>query len=516
MDRSQMLLKIQSDQKWDLIVVGGGASGLGVALDSASRGYKTLLLEKKDFSQETSSRSTKLIHGGVRYLRQGYISLIKEALFERSLLIKNAPHLVHPLAFVLPTKNFLERLYYYVGIKFYDFLAAQLNLEKSRLLSKEETLQLLPMINDKQIKGGIKYTDGQFDDSRLAINLGQTFVEHGGTLLNYMSVEQLIKKDHKISGVIAIDQETKQIYNIEGKCVINATGAFIDKIRLMDDLSSLPLVRPSQGTHIIIKKEFFPGDQALIVPETEDGRVLFIIPWHEHVLIGTTETQIKQVVEEPKPLDQEIEYLLNYTRKYLLKAPIKEDILSAFAGIRPLVNGNQEKSSTLSRDHLVTISNSGLVTVAGGKWTTYRKIGADTVDQVVRWANLPFQESKTKSLPIHGATSILLKDEWSYYGSDEPYVRKLANDEPRMLMKLHPDLPCRPVDVLWAVRYEMARRVEDVLSRRTRSLLLGAKVSVKIAPQVAHLMAKELCRDSEWEQKEIKAYEELARTYIVD
>jgi glycerol-3-phosphate dehydrogenase len=517
MNRIQMIENLKNKPKWDLIIIGGGATGLGIALDSAARGYKTLLLEKGDFAQETSSKSTKLIHGGVRYLRNRDFSLIRDALLERSLLIKNAPHLVHSLAFILPTQNFWKRFYYYAGLKLYDFFARGLHWEKSKLLSQKEAQYLLPTVQKEQVKGGVKYYDGQFDDSRLAINIAQTFVEKGGTLLNYMPVEALIKKDHAVVGVVARDKETNQKYEIFGNSVINATGAFIDHIRKMDESASPSLVMPSQGAHIILKKEFFPSDQALIVPETSDGRVLFIIPWKDHVLVGTTETPLKQVVEEPKPFKEEIEYILNYASQYLVKAPTKADVLSAFAGIRPLVNihGKEKRSSSLSRDHLIMISDSKLVTVAGGKWTTYRKIGMDTVDQVIKWLHLPSIPCKTSFLPIHGSSKPT-NNEWSYYGSDEILVNQLAEGDSQKLLKLHPELPCRPVDVIWGVRHEMARTVADVLSRRTRCLLLGAEASLLIAPQVAHIMALELRYNLEWEQKEVENYKQLAKRYSMN
>lgn len=497
-----------------------GASGLGIALDAASRGYRTLLLEKHDFAQETSSRSTKLIHGGVRYLRSGQVTLVYEALHERALLMQNAPHLVHPLSFILPAKSWLGRFYYFVGIKLYDLLAGrQLNIGKSSLLSKAETLKRLPTIQANQTEGGIEFFDGQFDDSRLAINLAQTFVEQGGTAFNYMPVQKLLKENDKVVGVVARDLESNQEYEIRSKAVINATGAFVDRIRHMDNPAASPIVVPSQGVHIILNRTFFPGDSALIIPETDDGRVLFFIPWKNHVLVGTTETPLDHVVEDPRPLPQEIQYLLEYSGKYLTKAPNESDILSAFAGIRPLVNpkrGDWKRTSTLSRDHIIMISDSSLISVAGGKWTTYRKIGEDTVDKAANLVNLPKRKSQTKYLPLHGfVKDFQNSDEWSYYGADALLVQELANHNALLLQKLHKDLPCRPVDIVWAVRYEMARNVEDILSRRTRSLLLGAKASMEIAPQVASIMAKELGRSEEWEKQQVQSFHELAQRYKI-
>lgn len=516
MNRSNMLAHLTAGHSWDFIIIGGGASGLGIALDAASRGYRTILLEKKDFAQETSSRSTKLIHGGVRYLRSGQFSLVREALHERALLMQNASHLVHPISFILPTQSWLKRLYYFAGIKLYDILAgSQLNVGQSRLLSKEETLKRLPSIKENLVTGGVEYFDGQFDDSRLAINLAQTFVEQGGVALNYMPVQKLLKEKNKVVGVVAKDLESNQEYEIRAKVVINATGAFVDSIRRMDQPTS-PLVAPSQGAHIVLDRSFFPGDSALIIPETEDGRVLFLIPWKNHVLVGTTDTPIHQVVEDPKPLAQEIDYLLRYSGKYLNKAPLASDVLSAFAGIRPLVNPKKDWKNTalLSREHIIVVSDSKLMTVTGGKWTTYRKMGEETIDRAVKLANLPFLKSQTSHLPIHGCQNNFQKnDEWSYYGTDAALVEHLAENNFQMLQKMHPHLPCRAIDVLWAVRYEMARNVEDVLSRRTRSLLLDAKASLVIAPQVASILAKELGYSPDWEKKQVEAFRDYQQIH---
>ena len=513
-----MLANLEKNQSWDFIIIGGGASGLGIALDAAARGYRVLLLEKHDFAHATSSRSTKLIHGGLRYLRSGQFSMVSEALHERALLMQNAPHLVHPLAFIMPTKNWWSRLYYFAGIKLYDMLAgAQLNGRKSHLLSKAETLRRLPTVQANRIDGGIEFFDGQFDDSRLAINLAQTLVEQGGTALNYMPVQKLLKEKNQVVGVIAQDLVSGKDYEIRSRVVINATGAFVDSVRRMDNASISPMIVPSQGAHIVLKRSFFPGDSALIIPEIEHNRVLFFIPWKDHLLVGTTETPLDHIVDEPVPLKKEIEFLLRHSSKFLTHAPTESDILSAFAGIRPLANTtkNDQDTATLSRDHLVIVSDSKLMSVVGGKWTTYRKMGEDTIDQAAKLANLTIRKSKTQNLPIHGSIRAFQNnDEWSYYGSDIAPVNQLANNDEQLLQKMHSDLPCRPVDVLWAVRSEMARNVEDVLARRTRCLLLGAKSSVEIAPAVAAIMAQELGLGPEWEKKQVESYRALAMKYL--
>lgn len=489
MNRDQLLKKIPTIRKWDVIVIGGGASGLGTALDAASRGLKTLLLEKNDFAYETSSKSTKLIHGGIRYLRNCQFSLVKEALAERQTLLDNAPHLVRPISFILPTENYLERIYYYIGAKLYDFLSSDKKIQSSKLLRSQETKNLLTAINPHLLKaGGIEFFDAQFDDSRLAINLAETLVEQGGTPLNYMNVESLIKNEKgKVIGVTVQDGESKKKYQVEASVVINATGALTDEIRKMDQPLDASLIAPSQGTHIVLDRTFYPHQKAVIIPKTKDDRVLFIIPWHRHVLIGTTEVALDRVVSAPKPLNQEIDYLLEYSKEWLAKKPSSEDVLASFSGIRPLVNQKHLKNetATLSREHLILTSKSNLISVIGGKWTTYRKIGEDVVDKAIEVAGLTRKPSITKQLKIHGYESNpSIQDEWNYYGSDKKKVEALANGDQQLLNKFHPDIPCRPVDVIWAVQHEMARTVDDVLYRRTRCGFLNSKATEQIKPEV--------------------------------
>lgn len=520
MKRGAMIEKLKfSTKQWDVIVIGGGATGLGAALDAVSRGYSTILVEQADFAQATSSRSTKLVHGGVRYLRQGKIGFVREALQERSLLLQNAPHLVHPLPFLLPTKSWFAKYYYFTGIKLYDLLAGSLSFGASTALSRSEMLQRLPTIESSFVTGGVCYYDGQFDDARLAINLAQTINEHGGVPLNYMQVCKLIQVNNKVTGVFVRDIQTNHEYEIQGKVIVNATGVFVDSIRKMDASDVEASIIPSQGSHIVIDRSFFPGDAAMIIPETDDGRVLFTIPWHHRVLVGTTDIASTKISMEPKPQEAEIEYLLEYTGKYLTKRPKHSDILSTFAGLRPLVKpkGSFKATSTssLSRDHTIMVSSTQLISVTGGKWTTYRKLGEDTISTAARIANLPDRPSGTKHMPIHGwCEPSKSPSEWNFYGSDLASIKQLAADNPSLSTRLHPDLPCRGVDVIWSVRHEMACNVEDILSRRTRCLLLGAAASIEIAPKVAALMAKELGKDKEWEQNQVKAYDQLAQGYF--
>ena len=503
--------------EWDLLIIGGGATGLGCAIDAAARGYKTLLLEMHDFAKATSSRSTKLVHGGVRYLQQGNIALVLEALRERGRLQQNAPHLVSNLAFVVPNYDWWEGPFYGIGMKVYDVLAGRQNFGRSKHLSIQETLERLPTIEPEGLRGGVIYYDGLFDDARLAVNMAQTVTERGGVALNYFRVTALRKDSGgQVNGAEALDVETGKRYTIQARAVINATGIFTDTIRKMDDPKAVDTLRPSQGVHIVLEKSFLPGDAAIMVPETDDGRVLFAIPWLDRVVVGTTDTEVEGPELEPRPLHEEVEFLLEHAARYLTKDPTHADILSAFAGIRPLVSNPGAASGDtkeISREHVLHISNNGLVTISGGKWTTYRKMAEDTIDQAAALADLPEKACPTKTLRIHG---------WSEdapglgpYGSDQAALDALQTENPALADVLDPRLPVRAVHVIWAVREEMARSVEDVLSRRTRCLLLNARASIDVAPRVAALMAAEMGRGEAWQAAEVAAFEEIANGYLV-
>ena len=505
-----------SPQDWDIIIIGGGATGLGCAVESASRGYRTLLLEAGDFARGTSSRSTKLVHGGVRYLQQGNVSLVLEALKERGRLLTNAPHLVHDLPFVVPNYDWWEAPFYGVGLRVYDLLAGKLGFGASRNLSKSETLERLPTIETKGLRGGVIYYDGQFDDARLAIHLTATAASLGATVLNYVSAIALTKTGDVITGVVARDEETGAELELNGRVVINATGPFTDAVRKLDEPETTAIIRPSQGVHIVLERAFLPGDSAIMVPHTDDGRVLFAIPWHERVVVGTTDTPLDTVSYEPCPLEEEIEFLLKHAARYLTKDPTRDDILSMFAGIRPLVGTSPDgNTAEISRDHTLHISRSGLVTIAGGKWTTYRMMAEDTIDQAATMAALEEKPSVTKTLRLHGYHQDAAQfGELERYGADAPLVRDLIRDDARYGELLHPDANVKAGEVVWAVREEMARTVEDFLSRRTRSLLLGARTAIAMAPRVAALMAEELGRDDAWAQAQVKAFVKLAEGYL--
>jgi len=504
---------------WDVIVVGGGATGLGVAVDAAARGYGTLLLEQSDFAKGTSSRSTKLIHGGVRYLRQGNVSLVLEALRERGILRQNAPHLVHDVPFVVPSYDWWESPFYGVGLRVYDLLAGKHGFGASRLLSRDETLERLPTIETEGLRGGVLYYDGQFDDARLAIALAATAADLGAALLNYMPVVGLVKEaDGIVRGVRARDAESGREHVLRSRVVVNATGAWTDALRLLDDAGAGPLIRPSQGVHIVLDRRFLPGDSAIMVPHTDDGRVLFAIPWHGRIVVGTTDTPVAEAALEPRPLPEELEFLLVHAARYLRDDPRPEDVLSTFAGIRPLVgNPAEERSAAISRDHTLLVSDSGLVTITGGKWTTYRRMAQDTVDHAALVASLPERPCPTEALRLHGHTEASEKyGSLSTYGTDAERIQALARQDPSLAAALHPRLPYIAAEVAWAAREEMARTVEDALARRTRALLLDARASIEAAPRVASILAAELGRDARWQDEQVARYRELALGYLID
>ncbi len=518
MNRDNSLDLFKEPDFWDVLVIGGGATGLGVAVESASRGYRTALVEQCDFGKGTSGRSTKLIHGGVRYLKQGNVSLVVESLRERGLLIQNAPHLVHNLPFIVPNYDWWEGPFYGIGLRVYDMLAGDLGLGPSRHLSLVETLEHIPTLEPEGLRGGVIYFDGQFDDARLAVNLAQTANEQGATLANYARVVALRRKGGIVSGACLVDEMNGEEIEIFARVVINATGVFSDSILKMDDPDAPNIIQPSQGVHLVLDKSFLPGDSAIMVPRTDDGRVLFAVPWHDRVIVGTTDLAVDIPELEPRPTDEEIDFLLEHAARYLTKDPTRDDVLSAFAGLRPLVRSQDaEGTAALSRDHVVMTSASGLVTISGGKWTTYRKMGQDTIDQAVIVAGLNRRASVTERLRLHGwlKNAEETEGELSAYGSDAPAVRSLCRERPEWNDLLHEDLPYRIGEVAWAARNEMAQTIDDVLSRRTRSILLNAGAALEVAPRVATLLATELNRNPDWEKDQIRRFSEIADGYII-
>lgn len=500
-NRNRFVKELNEQTLWDIIIIGGGATGLGIALDAASRGYKTLLVEQSDFAKGTSSRSTKLVHGGVRYLAQGDVALVREALKERGLLFENAPHLVKKQAFIIPCFSWFSQMKYLVGLKLYDWLSGKYSFGKSKALSSKTVLELMPDLNPKDLKGGVEYYDGQFDDARLAIDIAKTSASEGATLINYFKVTALTKDTSgKVSGITAQDLESNRSYTLKGKVVINATGVFVDDILQMDHPQRKPMTRPSQGIHLVLDRSFWKSNKALMIPETSDGRVLFAVPWHEHLLVGTTDTPLKSHSIEPIALDAEIKFILDTTRQYLTKEARKKDVLSVFAGLRPLAAPDKDVDSTkeISRSHKIYLEKSNLITITGGKWTTYRKMAEDTVNRAIKVGNLDSKNCRTYNLQI--------KDTKGDLHPGESYSTE----------HMHPIYQISEMDIVKAARFEMARTIEDVLARRFRILFLDAQVALELAPLVVPILAKELNKDEEWQKNQLLEFSELVKPYLIE
>jgi glycerol-3-phosphate dehydrogenase len=514
--RNHSIEQIRNPKQWDLIVIGGGATGLGIALDAACRGYATLLLEQSDFAKGTSSRSTKLIHGGVRYLGQGNIRLVYDAVKERGLLLQNAPHLVKKQAFIIPCYSWFSLVKYHSGLKLYDWLSHFFSLGSSKFINRNEVLKRLPGIKDEGLIGGIEYFDAQFDDARLAINLAQTCTERGGVVLNYCKVTGLSKTNGLVTGLKALDLEGGEQYTLQAKVVVNATGVFVDDILQMDTPERKPLVRPSQGVHLVLNRSFLNTNTALLIPETADGRVLFAVPWHDHVLVGTTDTPLNENLLEPVALDKEINFILNTVKQYLNTAPERKDVLSVFAGLRPLAAPQKETNTTkeISRDHKLMVSNSGLITITGGKWTTYRKMAEETVNKAIEVGKLPNVPCSTQKVNIHGYTTSSSGNHLDVFGTDAENIREMIRENPALNKTIVNGLPYTEAEVIWVVRNEMARNIEDVLARRLRILFLDARAALAAAPKVADIMAQELLYNEIWKKAQMESFTKLAKHYL--
>ncbi len=521
MNRNEMLGRLKGhSEPWDMVIIGGGATGMGIAVDGATRGLDVLLLEREDFGKATSSRSTKLVHGGVRYLEQGNISLVMEALKERGLLRQNAPHLVHDLAFVVPNYSWWETPFYGIGMKIYDMLAGQYGFGRSRILSLDETLERLPNLQRDGLRGGVVYYDGQFDDSRLLIHLAQTAADHGATLVNYAPVTHLMKGDGGfLTGVTAEDAESGEKFTIQAKVVVNAAGIFADEIRHMADSEAKKMIAPSQGIHLVFEGSFLRANAAIMVPHTSDGRVLFAIPWHGHTVVGTTDTEIDGPSYDPLPFEEEIEFVLETAGQYLSRPPSRGDVLSVYVGIRPLVkaaSADKGSTSALSRDHTIHVDQSGLLTIVGGKWTTYRHMAEDCVNHAITLGNLADKDCVTKNLKIHGyLEGVDSLDSFGVYGSDIEAIRAILVKDAKLGELLHPALPYIGAEVVWAVREEMARTLDDVLSRRLRALFLNSKAASEMAPAVARIMAGELGFGHDWIEAEVASFQSFAKKYQI-
>lgn len=523
MEREGFLKQMrESNNKWDFIIIGGGATGLGIAIDAANRGYRTVLLEQSDFAKATSGRSTKLVHGGVRYLQKGDVGLVVEALRERGFMKKNAPHLVKSQRFIIANYLWWEKPFYSLGLTMYDLLSGTMSLGRSRPVSRKEVIRRIPGIEKKNLKGGVQYYDGQFDDARLAVNMMQTAISNGASVVNYARVTNLIKNSEgKITGVRVRDEIEGTEFDLAGNSVINATGIFVDSIIRMDDPDEHPLVQPSQGVHLVVDKSFLGGDDAIMVPKTSDGRVMFGVPWHDRVILGTTDIPVKDFVLEPKALKEEVDFILETAGRYLGKKPERKDVLCVFAGLRPLAaprrNADEKKTKEISRRHKLIISPSGLVTITGGKWTTYRQMAKETLDLALKSNGMEFRPCKTASLKIHGYLKKPDRSQWMHiYGSDQDEIIKLKHENPSFAERLDKRYDFTVAEVIWAVRKEMARTIDDVLARRLRILFLDARASVEMATKVASIMATELKRDQDWEQEQVNDYKEIAGSYIID
>jgi glycerol-3-phosphate dehydrogenase len=516
--RNEILKELGGDGRpWDVLVIGGGATGLGAAVEAASRGYRTLLVERSDFAKETSSRSTKLVHGGVRYLEQMNVTLVLDALRERGHMLRNAPHLVHDLSFVIPAYSYFSLPYYGAGLTLYERLSGKLSFGRSKILSRKTTLEKLPGVKSQGLRGGILYHDGQFDDARYAITLLRTLQDLGGVAVNYVEATDLIEHGGKIIGIRARNNEDDSILEIQARAVVNATGVHVEHLVDLDTKSHTSLLAVSQGSHFVLPRSFLPGDTALMIPKTADGRVLFAIPWHGALLVGTTDVPVDSSSPEPRALPEEKAFLCEHIGRYMDHAPLPEEILSVFSGLRPLVRKGHAKTSKLSRDHTILVSPTGLVTVTGGKWTTYRRMGQDTIDHAAQVASLAKAPSKTLDLKLHGWTpeATTAVSSWeSGYGSDLPALQALSREDAGLDTLVHPRLPFRLREIVWAARHEMARTVEDVLARRTRALLLDARAAIEAAPTVANLLARELGRSDEWKLNDLKNFLETAKGYL--
>ena len=486
--RSELLDRLRANQTWDVLIIGGGATGLGCAVDAAARGYRTLLLERGDFACGTSSRSTKLIHGGVRYLRQGDLSLVRHALLERARLLENAAPLVRPLPFVIPARSLREKLWYGAGLKLYDLLAGARNIASSSLLDRAETLAALPGLRSEQVSGGVRYWDAQFDDARLAIALMRTATDLGATCLNYLPVSGLKKTAGRVQGATAHDAETGELFQLRARVVINATGVYADRVRCFDEPAAAPLLTHSQGIHLVVDADFLPDETALLVPETEDGRVVFAIPWFGKVLLGTTDTARTGLPADPLPFSEEVDFLLRTVAGVLARPPQRSDVRSSFAGLRPLLDpaheadsGKQGKSAGLSREHAVVVSDSGLVTVTGGKWTTYRWMAEQVVDRAAVEAGLPSVPSRTHELGLNCAAL-------------PAGVEAMAR---------------------FAIRHEAARTIEDILARRSRALFVDAKAAAASIEDVGRILAEELRLSPDQLAESLRAAKGSARRFLL-
>ena len=567
--RTDLIARLREPVTYDLAVIGGGATGLGIAVDAAARGLRVVLVESHDFAKGTSSRATKLLHGGVRYLAQGNIGLVREALRERTTLLRNAPHLAQPLSFVMPSYRWWEKPYYGTGLMLYDLLAGAAGLGSTQFLSRARALQLLPTLRPDGLRGGVQYWDGQFDDARLAVALARTAALHGALVVNYCAVRQLLHTQGRVSGLVVEDTETGQQHPVQAGCVVNATGVWVDAVRQLDGDAGQrpvkPMVAPSQGVHLVVDRSFLPTPHALMVPRTADGRVLFAVPWLGKVILGTTDTPRHDLAREPMPFAEEVAFILRESARYLCRPPQPADVLSVWVGLRPLVKpGGEEEggneggtapspsgtegthrstTSRLSREHTVRLARSGLVTVTGGKWTTYRAMAEDVLTQCMQAGLLQLRRggvtltlrlagapaagnshglsdfcgaddlSGHPDSPVSGCGDTAQNPAHSHSISAPPGIHSYGADAATVLAL--PGANCQlgghltEAMVRFAVRHEYARTVEDVLARRSRLLFLDARMAAALAESVASIL-----RDEGVAEPQPEALRTLAQQYL--
>jgi glycerol-3-phosphate dehydrogenase len=503
------------DDTFDVVIIGGGATGLGAAVDAISRGYKTALVEAADFANATSSRSTKLVHGGVRYLQQGDVGLVREALHERSALRRNAPHLVSDLGFLCPAYRWHEAPYYFAGLTLYDVLAGASNFGRSQFLTAKRTLERSPALRKRGLRGSIRYHDGQFDDARLAVALARTAIDRGAVVVNYARAVGLERSGARVAAVRVRDEEGSGEATVRGRAFVNATGIFTDEMRRIDNAEAHPLLSLSRGSHLTLAHEVFQGEDALLVPKTDDGRVLFVVPWHGRVIVGTTDIAEPSPSLDPVPTSDEIDYMLTTASRYLERPLERSMVTAAFCGLRPLINRNAATTAKQSREHLIETSMSGLVSIAGGKWTTYRKMAEDVIDAAREVGGLAAAPSTTVNMPLHGANGDAarpgLPNPLALYGTDQSAIAALIAEDPALGKPIHPALPYTCAEVVFAARHELARTVDDTLSRRTRAFFVDLRASVESAPMVAQLLARELGHDDAWAADSAAAYKAIAQ-----
>lgn len=510
-------MNISNNLKYDVIIIGGGATGLGVALEAASRGYRTVVFEAFDFGSGTSSKSTKLVHGGIRYLANLDFALVKEGLSERASFLQNAPHIAKTQGYLVPFYSLMDKLKYFIGIKLYDFLSFGKRLGQSVFLNKQQTIKLAHELNRKYLKGSAVYYDGQFDDTRMLVTLLRSFMQHGGTAFNYHQIIELIKNDaSKAIGVRVHDKLNNKYFDVHARVIINATGVMTDRILDIDEPGiTHQHVAAARGTHIVLDKKIFDSPHALVIPKTTDDRILFVLPWHNKIIVGTTDIVDKTPSIEPRATDTEIDFILETLNKYTNKQVTKADICSVFSGLRPLVQPTHNtRSAKISRKHEILYSQSGIISIVGGKWTIYRLMGEDTINFAISKNLLPPSQSISQNLHLFGYTTNKIEYPLNVYGSDIEKLREIqaelyGND------KLHPNLPYYSAEVVYQIRFEMAKTVEDILARRTRALFLDARFALEAAQKVANIMAKETGQNEYWREKQIKQFHAFAKNYIV-